>query len=164
MRTEKITINRNDVWLTFDNLRIDTNDGPQELNDKIICYYKLTESNDISYGQQIIDSNDTRLVYASIDGARKEVSEYLKTIIYPPNFLHPLNYKKEQLEEIMNKTLTFDVGTQNSDEITETIIGSMTNCTLAGNPPYLPGIARITLQNGNERSFNFFQIKRIRKE
>ncbi|MDD7887963.1 hypothetical protein [Flavivirga sp. 57AJ16] len=163
MTTERITINRNHVWLSFDNVRIETENGIEEKEDQIVCYYKLTEPNEINYGTQLVDSNDVRLLYSSIDHAKQEVIAFLINDVYPPNYIHPLEYTKENLPEIMNKTLIFDVGTQNSDEIQESLVGVMTNCTLASNPPHLPGTARITLLDETERRFNFFQIKRIRR-
>ena len=165
MIKERIIINRNNIWLTFDNLRIENENGIEEFEEQIICFYKLTEPDGVIYGQQLTDSNNERLIYNSIEQARQEVSSFLKNDIYPPNYIHPLEYTKENISEIMNKILIFDVGTQNSEKIQESIVGAMTNCTLASNPPHLPGTARITLLDGRtQKRFDFFQIKRVRRE
>jgi hypothetical protein len=163
MTTERIIVNRNHIWLSFDNLRIEKENGIEELENQIVCYYKLTEPNGFYYGAQLADSNDIRLIYNSIEHAKQEVIAFLRNDVYPPNYLHPLEYTKENLSEIMNKTLIFDIGNQNSDDIQESLVGSMTNCNLASNPPHLPVTARITLLDGSERRLNFFDIKRIRR-
>lgn len=164
MTTERIIVNRNQIWLSFDNLRFETENGIEEMENEIVCYYKLTEPNEINYGAQLVDSNNIRLIYNSIDHAKKEVTAFLKNDVYPPNYLHPLEYTKENLSEIMNKALIFDVGNQNSDDIQESLVGSMTNCNLASNPPHLPVTTRITILDGSERRFSFFEIKRIRRQ
>ncbi len=164
MRTERIIVNRNYIWLTFDNLRRETENGIEESENEIVCYYKLEEPNEINYGMQLVDSNDVRLIYNSVEHAKQEVTAFLINDVYPPNYLNPLEYTKENLSEIMDKILIFDIGNQNSDDIQESLVGAMTNCTLASNPPHLPGTARVTLLDGSERRLDFFQIKHIRRQ
>lgn len=162
METIQININRIPYWLTFDRIKIETDKGIEEIENKIICFYKSTPPNDINYGTQLKNADNIGIVFESTQNAREHAINFLESIVYPPNFIHPLHYKKENLSEIMHKSLIFDIGLQNSDEITESLEGIMTNCTLASNPPYLPGTARIETNQGQTRTFNFFEIKRIR--
>lgn len=159
----RVIINRNYIWLTFDNLRIENENGIEELEGQVVCFYNLTEPEGLIYGQQLVGDNNERRVYNSIEEAKQTVITFLKNEIYPPDYKHPTKYTKEDLSEIMNKTLIFDVGNQNSETIQEAIVGTITDCTLAGNPPFLPATVRITLLDGSERSYNFFEIKRIRR-
>lgn len=77
-------------------------------------------------------------------------------------FKHPLSYLKEDIGEIMNIPIILDIGSSNSDEITETIQGIIFHCSLAGNSPNQPVSVKIELNNGEIRSLSMFEIKRIR--
>jgi hypothetical protein len=76
-------------------------------------------------------------------------------------FRNPLEYTKENIEEIMNIPLVIEIGRFNSDIITETLKGEIVNCTLASNPPFLPATLRIRTPNG-EKAFSIMEIKRFR--
>ena len=162
METIQVIINRNPYWLTFDRIKIETNNGIEEIENQIICFYKSSAPNDINYGALLKDGNNIGIVFETTELARENAINFLERIVYPPTFINPLNYKKENLAEIMHKNLIFDIGLLNSDEITESLEGIMTNCTLAANPPHLPGTARIKTLHGQTRTFNFFEIKRVR--
>jgi hypothetical protein len=164
MRIERIIVNRNYIWLTFDNLRKESANGIEELENEIVCYYKLEEPNGINYGMQLVTSSGVRLIYNSVEHAKQEVTAFLLKDVYPPNYLNPLEYTEENLSEIMDKILIFDIGNQNSDDIQESLVGAMTNCTLASNPPHLLGTARVTLLDGSKKVLDFFQIKQIRRQ
>lgn len=75
-------------------------------------------------------------------------------------YKHPMNYKKEDISEIMNKPLRIQVGKWGADEITEEIFGEIIGCTVAANPPFLPASIRIKAKNG-ERVFSIAEIKRF---
>lgn len=75
-------------------------------------------------------------------------------------FRKPLEYTKENIEEIMNIPLVIEIGKFNSEVITETIEGEIVNCTLASNPPYLPASLRIRTRNG-EKVCSIMEIKRF---
>jgi len=74
---------------------------------------------------------------------------------------HPQEYRKENLEEIMDKPLKIGIGNMNSNEITEVIEGVITKCTLAANLPHLPATAQILTADGKIKRKNFFEIKSI---
>lgn len=76
-------------------------------------------------------------------------------------FRNPLEYTKENIEEIMNIPIVIEIGRFNSDIITETIEGEIVNCTLASNPPFLPASLRIRIHN-NEKVYSIMEIKRFR--
>lgn len=76
-------------------------------------------------------------------------------------YKHPLQYKKEDLEEIEFKPLKIFVGASNNDEVTEILEGQIVKCTLAANPPHLPADFEFKLDNGQIRTFNFFEVKRF---
>jgi hypothetical protein len=161
--TERILINRNELYLTIDNVRIETEKGIEEKNNQFIAFFKDTPPNELNYGEQLKDKNGRNIVFPSFESAKDYAFSLLKKIVYPPNFLHPLRYKKEDLDEILHKRLIFDIGSNNNENISETIEGVMVSCSLAANPPYLPGIATITKNDGQEKKLTFFEIKQIRK-
>ena len=160
--TEKILINRNEIYLTIDNVRFETEKGIVEKNDQFIAFYKNSPPNEIIFGEQFKDKNGKNVVFPSIEIAREYALATLKKAIYPPDYLHPLHYKKENLDEIMNKKLKFDIGSANNEIVNDTIEGVLTFCTLAANPPHLPATATIITAEGQEKKFNFFEIKSIR--
>ncbi len=76
-------------------------------------------------------------------------------------YKHPLHYKKEDLGEIEFKPLRIYVGEANNDEITEILEGQIVQCSLAANPPHLPADFEFQLDNGQRRTFNFFEVKKF---
>lgn len=76
-------------------------------------------------------------------------------------FKNPLEYKNEELHEIMHKPIRIEIGSANSDTIIEVIEGTIYECFLAANYPHLPVKANILTMDGIERSFDFFQLKRF---
>ncbi|MCM0665104.1 hypothetical protein [Flavobacterium tyrosinilyticum] len=162
MKVIQVIINRIPYWLTFEAINVETEKGIEEVPNKIICYYSSTQPNQINYGTTLKDENNISLTFETIQIARETTIDYLERIVYPPTFIHPLEYKKEDLPEIMHKPLTFDIGSVNSDIIKESLSGIMTQCSLAANYPHLPGTATIQTTTGQIRSFNFFEIKRVR--
>lgn len=76
-------------------------------------------------------------------------------------YKHPLQYKKEDLEEITFKPLRISVGTSNKDEIMEVLEGRIVKCSLATNPPHLPVDFEFQLDNGQIRVFSFFEVKKF---
>jgi hypothetical protein len=161
---ERLEINRQIIYLTIDNVRIDTENGIEEKDNQFVAFIKNEQPNDLNLEEQVKNNKGENIVFPSIDYARGFVVEKLKKTIYPPDFLHPLHYKKENLDELMHKELVYDIGKPNSDDIQDTIQGMMVECTLAANPPHLPGNATILLSGGSKRNLTFFDIKRIRKE
>lgn len=76
---------------------------------------------------------------------------------------HPIHLTKEDLKEIMHIPLQIGIGPANRNEINEILDGKIIECSLAANPPNLPGIADFQTSNGIIRKFSFFEIKWIKK-
>lgn len=160
--TEQIQINRQVIYLTIESVKLETENGIEEQENQFVGFFKLEPVTEVSLGEQVKNPNGENLVFNSREQARNEISDILKKRIYPPSFLNPMDYTTNNLMEIMHKQLTFDIGNFNSDEIQETIIGTMTNCTLASNPPNLPATVRI-MTNAGERRLSIAELKRIRR-
>jgi len=73
----------------------------------------------------------------------------------------PIEYRKEELHEIMHKLIKIEIGSAFSDEITEIVEGTIYECYLAANDPNLPVKAQIVTRNGIKKSFDFFEMKRF---
>lgn len=76
-------------------------------------------------------------------------------------FKNPLDYRNEDLHEIMHKLIRIEVGPSSSNQITEVIAGTIYECLMATNEPHLPVKANIITSKGDLRSFDFFEIKRF---
>ena len=76
---------------------------------------------------------------------------------------HPLDLKKEDLNEIMHIPLQIGVGPINKNEVNEILEGNIIECSLAANSPNLPAEAEFLTKNGKTRKFTFFEIKWIKK-
>jgi hypothetical protein len=161
--TTEITVNRNIFYLTTDNFRIETANGYIEHEDKFVAFWKKTPADAIVLGEQIKSENAENIVFSSRQEAKDYAVEKLEKSIYPPDYYHPLDYTKENLSEIMHKQLIFDIGQAQIEDIKESIRGKMIDCTLASNPPFLPGTATIITTNGITKKLTFFEIKRIRR-
>jgi len=74
-------------------------------------------------------------------------------------YKHPLDYKKEDLNEIMYKKIKVHIGPRNSDKIEYSTEGEIIKCSLAANPPHLPGTIELRLNSGKVEKYDFFQIK-----
>lgn len=75
----------------------------------------------------------------------------------------PIHLEKEDLKEIMNIPLQIGIGPGNKNEVLETLEGKIIECSLAANPPNLPGVAEFQTNNGSIRRLTFFEIKWIKK-
>jgi hypothetical protein len=160
--TEQIQINRQTIYLTIDNVRLKTDNGIEEQENRFVGYFKTDPPNEINIGEQIKNANGENVIFHSKEQARNEISEMLKRKIYPPSFLNPMDYTAENLAEIMHKELSFDIGDFDSNEIQENVQGKMTNCTLASAsyPSNMPYSVRIMTNNG-ERRLRIEKLKRI---
>lgn len=72
----------------------------------------------------------------------------------------PMEYKKEDVSEILNKPLKISIGQWGSDKITEEIFGEIIKCTLAANPPHQPASFRVKTKQG-EKSLSVASIKKF---
>ena len=75
----------------------------------------------------------------------------------------PIQLTKEDLPDVMYIPIRIEVGPANKNEINETLEGKIIECSLAANPPNLPGIATFQTIEGKIRRFSFFEIKSILK-
>lgn len=161
--TTQITVNRNIIYLTTDNIRYETINGIFVHEDKFVAYWKQTPPSFIVHGEQIKYDDGENIVFSSTQEAKDYVVEKLEKSIYPPDYYHPLDYTKENLSEIMHKQLIFDIGQAQIEDTEESIRGTMIECALASNPPFLPGTATIKTTNGITKKLTFFEIKKIRR-
>ncbi len=76
-------------------------------------------------------------------------------------YKHPLQYKKEDLDELMFKPIKLYVGPANKDEVSEILYGKIIKCSLAANPPHLPVDLEFQMDDGQKRTFNFFEVKKF---
>lgn len=76
-------------------------------------------------------------------------------------YQHPLNYTKEQLENLIAIPIKIYVGKINSTKIDGIIEGVILDFSLAANPPHLPGDIKFQNTNGDVEVFNIFQVKRF---
>lgn len=79
-------------------------------------------------------------------------------------YKQPLQYRKEDLDELMFKPLKIFVGLANKKEVIEVLEGQIVKCGLAANPPHLPADFEFQLDNGQKRKFNFFEVKRFENQ
>ena len=162
--TEQIQINRQTIYLTIESVKLETENGIVEQENQFVCFFKYEPVTEISFGEQIKNANGENVVFYSKEQAKNEVLDMLKKSVYPPTFLNPMDYTADNLMEIMHKELIFDIGNFSSDEIKESILGTMTKCTLAStsNPPNMPYSVRI-MTNAGERRLRITDLKRIRR-
>ena len=163
MKTELLMINRNPVWVTFRKSNIDNTENQTEINEQVVCYIKLSKPEGEDYGKLLTNKKNEAVCYPSISQARDKICYILKAKIYPPDFLHPLEYTIEDVDEIMNKLLNIGIGDVYSEETDYSVKGIIYNCSFAGNPPFLPVAAQVRLDNKTEKTFNFFEMKKIWK-
>nr|WP_315207457.1 hypothetical protein [uncultured Flavobacterium sp.] len=77
-------------------------------------------------------------------------------------FKNPLDYKQDDINEVMNIPIKIDIGKWESNDITETVEGIITNCTLASNHPHLPASFRVQTEKG-EKILSIIEMKRFRQ-
>lgn len=75
-------------------------------------------------------------------------------------YKNPMDYTKEDISEIMHKPIKISLGEWESSEVKEEVIGEITFCNLAANPPFLPTSFHIQTQTG-ERVIRVDKIKKI---
>ncbi len=74
---------------------------------------------------------------------------------------NPMKYSKKNIAEIMDRPVRLFIGPANNDEIIDVIEGIIVHCDLASNPPHLPAVAEIKLNNGKIRRYSFPELKKI---
>jgi hypothetical protein len=159
---KELIINRKIIYLTIDNFRSIDDDNNLVEQNSFVAYYSLRVPTEIILGERILNSNSKDQLFNSIEEAITYSNQFLKNIIYPPSFLEPIRYTKDNLAEILHKRLKFEIGEINSDLVQKIILGTIHSCTLATNEPHLPAIANILDDYGKLHQLNFFQIKTIK--
>lgn len=74
-------------------------------------------------------------------------------------------YDVNDIDTLKNHTLVFGLGSNNVEntEISEAIIGQITNVGLSANAPHIPTEIEVTLTNGKVRKATVYQVKGIYK-
>lgn len=78
MTKKEIQINNTLIWLAIDNyipLLSDSDSSVEE--SRFLCYYKLTEPNDIIHGELFRDSEGKPIIFTDIDEAVTKATEIL---------------------------------------------------------------------------------------
>jgi hypothetical protein len=156
---EKLLINRLPKYLTVDNVRIKTTSGIEERSNQFVAFVKDTAPTEVSLGEQVKTDDGQNAVFTSFEEARKSVIQSLERSTYPPDFLNPLKYTKDNISEIMHKHLAFYI-VINKDEI-ETVFGIMTECVYSVSLE--PGRFTIVTKGGKKRRPHFLELKAIRR-
>lgn len=158
---EKLLINRTTKYLTVDNVRIKTASGIEEKNNQFVAFIKDTKPTEVNLGEQIKNADGQNAVFTSVDEARKYVTHSLVRSTYPPDFLHPLKYTKDNISEIMHKYLAFDIAKNEAVDEIETVNGIMTECVFSVSST--PGRFTIVTNGGKTKRPNYWELKAIRR-
>jgi len=160
---EQILINRIPKYLTIDNVRIETDNGIEEMGNQFVAFVKDAAPTEVIFGEQVKNSEGHNAVFPSPEEAREFVIKSLKRTIYPPDFLYPMEYTKKNLSEIMYKRLAFDINEKGGENVEETIVGVMTECVFTDPDQFLPGRPTIVTISGEVRKPHFLHIISIRR-
>lgn len=76
--TEKIQINRQIIYLTIDNVRVETNTGVQEHENQFVAFVKKERLNEINLGEQVKNAKGENVVFNSREQAKEFVIKDLK--------------------------------------------------------------------------------------
>lgn len=154
--TEKIIINRNDIWITIEPVILDKNGNLEEQKNQFVCYFKRTKPGLIK-GEQFKDQNNIGMVFSSVEEAKQYAIKTLEHIIYPPFFLHPLEYNSSNYKEIMNKDVLIDIGIDEN----KTIKGKIIECSATHNDRNLIASIRIRKENGDTDFYSIMEVTKI---
>ncbi|MCZ4317462.1 hypothetical protein O4H26_00500 [Aequorivita viscosa] len=160
MVIEEVTINRNQLWLSYEEVLEKNNDNLLESRG-FICYFNR-EKPQLIFGESLKENDGNARRFDTIEKARNIAKVILQRTIYPPFFLNPLLYEMSNIEEIMHKPIKIEIG-QTSDNIEETVVGKIISCThTATNANELESII-IELKNGETRSYTIFDLQKFIK-
>ncbi|WKL50441.1 hypothetical protein Q1W71_11865 [Flavobacterium pectinovorum] len=160
MTIEEIIINRNQIWLSYEEVLEVNKDNVLEPAG-FICYFNR-EMPQLIFGESIKDDNGKIRRFDTI----KEASEIAKVIlerkIYPPFFLSPLLYEMYNIAEIMHKPIKIEIG-QTSEDIDEIVEGKIIRCTSTSNNHNL--LASILFEKANEetQTYSIFDLQKFNK-
>lgn len=160
MVTEEVTINRNQLWLSYEEVLEKNNDNLLESRG-YICYFNR-EKPQLILGESIKEGDGNARRFDTIDKARNIAKVILQRTIYPPFFLDPQLYEMGNIEEIMHKPIKIKIG-QTSGNIEETVEGKIISCTHTPSNANELGRIIIELENSETRSFTIFDLQKFIK-
>lgn len=76
---KEIEIDGKTIWLFIDALRINTDNGLQELDNEFLCYWKLGKTTEFIYGELIKTENGVPKIFESTNDAIKYTTNFLKS-------------------------------------------------------------------------------------
>lgn len=158
--TETHIINRKEVWITYESILEENEDGLLE-SVGYVCSYNLEKPGLIS-GESFKDEENETIKFQNIEDARSYALARLPYIIYPSYFLHPLNYNSSNISEIMHKPILIDIGSD-LENIEKTVEGKIITCTSASDNHHLLASVRVNKVNGEIKVYSIFEIQQFRK-
>lgn len=144
MKTERIQINRNKIYLTIENLTKESVNGIVKIENQFVAFWNKDKPTSLNLGKQIKNLHGEKLVFCHVDQAKYKSIEILKNKIYPLDYLPPLKYTSENICEIMHKELVFEIEPNN-----EIIKGKIVECfpePNSGSSPY-----NVWIKTGNRK-------------
>ena len=160
MITEEIIINRNQIWLSYEEVLKSNKENVLEPAG-YICYFNR-EKPQLILGESIKHNNGKIRQFETI----KEASEIAKVIlerkIYPPFFLDPLLYEMHNIAEIMHKPIKIEIG-QTSEQIDEIVEGKIIKCTSVSNKHNLLAYILVEKTNEETQTYSIFDLQKFKK-
>ncbi|WP_029034557.1 hypothetical protein [Salinimicrobium terrae] len=154
MKTEKLLINRNEVWISIDSIKLKTEEGLVEQSNQFISYISYSEPEGF-IGLPILDENEERKIFSSVEAAREYAINLQRRILYPSNFDDPWEYDSTNVFEILYKPILIDLEDK-------TIEGTIIRCTSTSNNRNAIGSITVKKLNGAIRSYSIVEIKKFR--
>jgi len=154
LTTQKLIINRNEVWISIESIKIETEEGLQEQSYQFICYISYSEPEGF-LGQPILDDNKERKIFTSVEAAKEYTIHLQRKVLYPSNFDNPLEYNSTNVFEILYKPILIDL-----DDTT--IEGTIIRCTGTSNDHNSIGSVTVEKSNGKISSYSIMEIKKFR--
>lgn len=159
MKTEKLFINQNEVWISIESIKLKTENGIEEQANQFICFISYTEPIG-SFGIPIKNKNNDRKIFDSYHNAKDHVIQLLRVELYPLNFYHPLEYNSKNVFEILYKNLLIDIG--DLESTTKTIQGKIVKCVGTSNDRDAIGSITVENSNGSLETYSIMDIKSFR--
>lgn len=159
MKTEKLLINQNEVWITIESIKLQTENGIEEQTNQFICYISYSEPIG-TFGTPLKNKNNNRKIFGSYNDAKKYAIEHLRIKLYPLNFHHPLEYNSTNVFEILYKNLLIDIG--DLENTTKTIEGKIVKCISTSNDGNSIGSITVEHSNGRMETYSIMDIKKFK--
>ena len=160
MITEEVTINRNQIWLSYEEVLETNNDGLLE-SQGFVCYFNR-EIPQLIFGESLKDDNGNIKQFDTTEEAINITKIILERKIYPPYFLNPLLYEMYNISEIMHKPIKIEIG-QTPEHIEEIVEGKILKCTSASNNHNLLAYIQVEKTNGETQTYSIFELQKFNK-